>query len=43
MHVNQLLKNEESKKEKIKELGIDYNFPGFVNFFNEIIAIFSQL
>ena len=27
------MKNEEQKKEKIKELGIDYDFPGFVNIF----------
>jgi len=30
--VKSLLKHEEKKRQKLKELGINYEFPGFVSF-----------
>ena len=33
-YVNYLLEKEEAKKEKLKNLGINYNYPGFVKIIN---------
>ena len=34
--VRNLLKHEEKKREKLQELGINYDFPGFVNKISDI-------
>jgi nucleolar protein 15 len=33
-YVTSLLKKEEEKRKKLEEMGIAYDFPGFVNFIN---------